>query len=304
MPITCNMSSYFFHTFTQCEMCGADPSHFRSMGKRLDRAQGFFPAKRNGDLTQVVRCTHCGLIFCQPMPIPQEVDHHYNIDPESYWTDNVLSTQENSIDSINQFLKGFTKKRALDIGSGMGNDLNALKELGFQVVGIEPSKSFAEASQKKFGFSNSEVLVQRLEESAFESESFDFIAFGAVLEHLPFPGKALEKAVNWLTTGGLLQIQVPNARWLTARLVNTVYHITSPGFVCNLSPRHAPYHLFEFTEASFRTFAKAHALDIVLLQYDICDTMLPRWTNSLVKPYMRLTNTGMELNLLLQKKTK
>lgn len=297
------MTDYSLHTFTQCQLCGAAASQFRLLGKRLDRAQGWFPDKLAGDTTNIVRCAHCGLICCQPMPIPVQLDQHYDIDPQDYWKEQVIQTENNSIQAIQTHLEALHSKRALDVGSGMGNDLYALKQLQFHVIGIEPSRSFAEASQKKFAFTDSELLIQRFEDCHFPAASFDFITFGAVLEHLPFPGDSLKKAVTWLAPGGLIQVQVPNARWFTARLINFIYRFTGKGFVCNLSPKHAPYHLYEFTEKAFRTFAAAHGLDIVLLQYDICDTMLPRWTNGLVKPYMRLTNSGMELNLLLQKKT-
>lgn len=300
------MENYQFHTYSNCEMCTAPAAEFRLKGKRLDQAQGWFPKKKQGNTTPIFCCNNCGLLFCNPVPIPNQVEQHYGVSPETYWENQqVVSSFENSIDAIADLIQQYMdphNAHFLDIGSGMGNDIYAAKQMGFKVTGIEPSLSFRSASIAKFSLTEDEIINSTWEAVELPENHFDFITFGAVLEHLPFPGLAIQKAMKHLKKGGIIQIQVPNARWLTGRIINFVYQFTGRGYICNLSPLHSPFHLFEFHKRSFQAFADQNGLDIVHLQYDICDTMLPRSLNWLVKPIMKVSNTGMEINILYRKR--
>lgn len=299
------MSNYDYIAYEFCEMCLAQKESFTKMGVRLDQAQGWFPKSKKGEKTTVVSCKNCGLIFCQPVPIPINIEHHYGQAPTEYWKNQqVVESQDNSLDAVESEIRKHIQPESsylLDVGSGMGNDLNAAKKMGFKVLGVEPSSNFRTASIQKYGFKEDEIIHCTFEQFSLKKESFDFITFGAVLEHLPHPGLALKKAIELLKPGGIIQVQVPNARWLTARMINFIYRFTAGGFVCNLSPLHAPFHLFEFHEQSFKHFASQNKLDIVLLQYDICDTMLPSSLNWIIKPLMKATNSGMELTILYRK---
>ncbi len=299
------MNNYTFHEYQTCELCSSPKSQFKYLGKRLNGAQGWFPKRKQGHTTPIYQCKNCGLLFCHPVPLPLSVEQHYGMDPNEYWKDqNVVESTDNAISYLRPLLEHYlTLQNAyfLDIGSGMGNDLNAAKQMGFNVLGIEPSSAFRTASIAKFSLAEHEVILSDWAQSELPVDHFDFISFGAVLEHLPFPGKALQKAISHLKAGGLIHLQVPNSRWLTARFINFVYRFTGNGYVCNLSPLHAPFHLFEFHKTSFESFASTNKLDIVHLQYDICDTMLPKQLDWLVKPIMKVSNSGMELNVLYRK---
>jgi 2-polyprenyl-3-methyl-5-hydroxy-6-metoxy-1,4-benzoquinol methylase len=43
----------------------------------------------------------------------------------------------------------------------------------------------------------------------FPEAHFDFITFGAVLEHLYDPSMSIHKAMSWLKPSGIMHIEVP-----------------------------------------------------------------------------------------------
>jgi SAM-dependent methyltransferase len=123
--------------------------------------------------------------------------------------------------------------RLLDVGCAGGRDLELLKEVGWDVTGVELSPSAAAVARARLGC---EVFVGDFEQVPLGDEGFDVVRFSHTLEHLSSPRKALEKAHRVLRPGGLLWIEVPNAasleRWLFGRhwihwdLPRHLYHFT------------------------------------------------------------------------------
>ena len=88
--------------------------------------------------------------------------------------------------------------------------------------------------------------------------SFDFITFGAVLEHLYDPAFALDRAMKWLKPGGIIQAEVPSADHLMSKLLNFYFKLRGTNYVTHISPMHSPFHLYEFTPRSFARFDLVH----------------------------------------------
>src|SRR5206468_6834057 len=118
---------------------------------------------------------------------------------------------------------------------------------GFDTYGIEPSPEFRKGALAHGGVSGDRLALGAVEYADFPAEHFDFISFGAVLEHLQSPSKSLERALGWLKPGGIMHAEVPSSRWLISRLVNAYYRLCGTLLVTNVSPMHVPYHLFEFS---------------------------------------------------------
>ena len=76
---------YRFEQIRQCEMCEAPSKDFVTMGVRQNRSQGFRPRRGIGIAVTVQRCSECGLIFSNPMPVPKRMEMHYPDRPEEYW---------------------------------------------------------------------------------------------------------------------------------------------------------------------------------------------------------------------------
>ena len=105
--------------------------------------------------------------------------------------------------------------RLLDVGCGTGKDLDAFKEMGWDITGVEVSAYAASVARQRL---ECEILVGDFEEVPLGDEGFDVVRFSHSLEHLPSPRRALEKAYRVLRAGGLLWIEVPNAASLERRL--------------------------------------------------------------------------------------
>jgi len=122
------------------------------------------------------------------------------------------------------------------------------------------------------------------------------------LEHLYNPSGSIKKALKWLKPGGVIHIEVPSSDWLINKLINLFYKMKLSDYVGNLSPMHEPFHLYEFGLKSFEQHAKQNDYEIAFHEYYVCQTFMPRILDKFIKPYMKRTNTGMQLCVWLRKK--
>lgn len=237
------------------------------------------------------------------MPIPASIGQHYDVEPEQYWNSiaNDPAHFVGQLARLRSLVGSGPDRRALDVGSGLGQTMLALERAGFKAVGLEPSKTFAERARQLHGFAADQLVVSSLEDATLPPASFDFVNFGAVLEHLVDPRAALGKAAGWLRPGGLIHAEVPSARWLVCRLANAFYRMTGTSFVGNLSPLHRPFHLYEFTLEAFQRCCEPLGLEIAHSEVYVCQTYLPRVLDPPFRALMRLTGTGMQLAVWLRK---
>jgi ubiquinone/menaquinone biosynthesis C-methylase UbiE len=296
---------YKFKHITQCNMCGTSADQHKILGQRLNHSQGKNPRKKIGITTRICKCTHCGLIYSNPQPIPVDIQDHYGVPPEDYWTEDYFKIDPGYYSSDIKKLKDLVEfkpgMRSLDIGAGIGTMMIALENHGFDSFGFEPSEPFFERAISKMGISKEKLKLGMIEEVDYPENHFDVIYFGAVLEHLYDPSAALTKALGWLKPGGIIQIQVPSSDWLIGKIINFYYRLRRMNYVGNLSPMHEPYHLHEFSLNTFKKHAETHNYQIALSQYYICQTFMPKIFDGMLKKYMKWTNTGMEVGVWLRK---
>jgi SAM-dependent methyltransferase len=113
------------------------------------------------------------------------------------------------------------RMRLLDVGCAHGWFLQAAADAGWQAVGIEPDPRIALVARKA-GF---EVRVGSFPYAVAPDETFDAITFHDVFEHLPEVNEALRACTRSLAPGGLLVINLPDARgpfYRTARLLGAM----------------------------------------------------------------------------------
>lgn len=281
---------YIFEPADACVMCGSTDQ--RPLGRRLNGHQGLRPRRVVGITTTVVRCCSCGLIYSNPRPVPQTIGQHYDRSPEEYWQPRYFEYDEGAFrydaDHFQHLWKGTHTPRALDVGAGVGNSMRALERRGFDAFGVEPSPAFRDRGIAN-GIDRERLQLAAVEDAEYAPNSFDFVIFSAVLEHLHDPAVALARAFGWLAPGGLILIEVPSAKWLLARLLNLANRARRLDYVTNLSPMHPPYHLYEFTLDSFAAYK------VVEHRVEVCDTFLPGVAGSVARRVMAATGTGMEL---------
>ncbi len=136
-------------------MCGSKINSHRILGKRLNSSQGRNPTQKIGITTTIMKCSNCGLIYSNPQPRPFNLQDHYGTPPESYWKDSyfVISNNyfQNEIKRLKSLLEFKEGMKSLDVGAGLGKQMIALSNVGFDAYGFEPSKPFYERAISKMG---------------------------------------------------------------------------------------------------------------------------------------------------------
>lgn len=287
-------------------MCGSKADKHKILGKRLNSSQGKNPKNKIGITTTIVKCTNCGLIYSNPQPVPFDIQDHYGVPPESYWKENYFTVTDNyfqgEIERLKTLLDFREGTKSLDIGAGLGKQMIALSKTGFDAYGFEPSIQFHKIAVSKMGINPEKLKLGMIEEIEYPENHFDFISFGAVLEHLYDPSDSILKAMKWLKPNGIIHIEVPSSDWLIGKIINLVYKLKRTDYVGNLSPMHEPFHLYEFGLKSFEEHARQHGYELAFYEYYVCQTFMPKIADYILKPYMRWTNMGMQICVWLRKK--
>lgn len=299
------MLEYSFHRVEACNMCGAPPSSFQLLGLRLNRSQGMLPRKADGIAVAVKKCRRCELIFADPQPRPDRLSDHYD-EPEEYWPASYFELDaaymQREIGDAKRLLNFQSGMKALDIGAGIGKAMRSLSVAGFDTYGFEPSEKFRELAIERTGIDADRLQHAGIEDADYPPEFFDFVTFGAVLEHLQSPGESIEKALRWLKPEGIVHIEVPSSRYLLARLMNAYFRLWGTTYVTHISPMHEPFHLFEFGLESFRLHGRKAGYDIAFHEVGVGEILhLPRILHGPFRWYMDRSATGMQLTIYLRK---
>lgn len=298
--------NYTFSIASHCNMCGAPTDRARLLGLRLDKTQGINPRSKKGVAVSVCQCRSCGLIFPYPMPTPRSLSDHYGMPPESYWKSASpipeLGYFSRQIETAKKIL-GKSEIRSIDVGLGLGKASQVMKAEGFDVYGFEASRPFFEKAIENLGGADPDRFkLASIDDVEFEKNSFDFVTFGAVLEHLYDPASAIKKALNWLKFGGIIHIEVPSSDYFMSKLFNLFYLMSGTNYVTNISPMHSPFHLYEFSRKSFMINGSDNGYKIVHSWFDVASIYhVHRFFHPLLRYWMKVNNSGMQLTVFLQK---
>ena len=105
--------------------------------------------------------------------------------------------------------------RFLDIGCGVGKYLHYLKQLSWDVYGIDVSQQ-AIVGARLSGLQN--VRQGEVKTAGFDADFFDVVNFHHVFEHVPDPNEVLQTVHRITKPGGEIIITVPNFGSLAAKL--------------------------------------------------------------------------------------
>ena len=159
---------------------------------------------------EITSCRRCGLLTRFPMPDHTELETFYR---DAYWTQ--YAEEQAGSARRNLYLHALTwiedthspPGTLVDVGCGMGALLALSQERGWRAIGVDPS-SIAVARARASGL---EAFEEAWPHSQVPEGTVDVVTFVNVLDHLPNPFAALEKAWRVLKPGGLVYIRVPNA---------------------------------------------------------------------------------------------
>jgi 2-polyprenyl-3-methyl-5-hydroxy-6-metoxy-1,4-benzoquinol methylase len=99
------------------------------------------------------------------------------------------------------------KGRLLDVGCSFGFFLDAARQRGWSVEGIDISAYAAQYARSRFNLSVQNVPVT---EARFPEQSFDVITMWEVVEHFPTPVQALQHLSQFLRPEGMIVLGTPN----------------------------------------------------------------------------------------------
>jgi len=112
-----------------------------------------------------------------------------------------------------RYLKADEIGRLLDVGCGNGLFLDQMRQLGWEVMGVEPDGEAVSVAREKLGL---EIFMGSLEETKFPDEHFDAITMNHVIEHVPDPIGLLMECHRILKPGGKMVVITPNIESLGA----------------------------------------------------------------------------------------
>jgi len=153
------------------------------------------------------KCLECNLIFIHPMPTQKDLDLYY----KTVWTTSdeasiVYQIQANErVKYIARHISLFSGMRILDIGSGHGLLLDALKKNGFTdftIYATDPSPENMERLKKR----GIQVFPDI---ESIGDQQFDLVFICFVLEHIPDPVPFLSLILKHVKKRGHVFIDLP-----------------------------------------------------------------------------------------------
>ena len=207
-------------------------------------------------------CKSCGFRFTNNFPSEDSIGRYY--DSPDY-----ISHSDSKAGLINRLYHFFRKQmlkkkvnlvskyvaprqkdniRLLDIGSGTGYFLNAAKEKGYTVTGIEKDTNAREQAITNFG------LDIKDEQSLWniENESFDVITLWHVLEHMENLNEVVAKIKSILKPDGVVIIALPNHNSHDAKKYKGYW-----------AAYDIPRHLWHFTPDTVEKLLGKHQFNII-----------------------------------------
>jgi len=109
--------------------------------------------------------------------------------------------------------------KILEVGCSTGYFGEALKNAGHVVWGIEMTPDAAELAKKVLDFVYVGTIEAFLASEFAHQNKFDYIVFGDVLEHLPYPSEILKQCKSILPPNGGIIASIPNVAHLAVRVM-------------------------------------------------------------------------------------
>jgi len=182
------------------------------------------------DIGQCLNCHIYQIIGGVESELIYEEDYFNN---RKYTDVNALNKEHSR--RANHFLLRYLHKesRVLDMGCASGDFVEYAKEY-FDIRGCDLAETAIKVGQKRFPHLADKLYVQSATQSNdSETEIYDAVCMWDVIEHIPYPMKAVEEAVSKIKNRGYLFISTPYPDALFARITGKYWpFMTPPEHVC------------------------------------------------------------------------
>lgn len=244
----------------RCAACGEDDSRF--IGYRAPRA---YDLPKNLQ-ARVVRCRRCGLVYPDPMPVPSAEQRELNYgDPAAYFPNPVSEARLSFYAGVLRDMAsaGAVRGRLLDVGCGRGEMLQVSSAAGWEAVGLEPSRKFADEAKRRF---EGQVLNAELATAGLAEESFDAITLISVIQHCQEPRAVLAAARRLLKPGGILFIETMNHDSPVYLVPDLCARLRGGTLTTHLSPTFPSFELHGFSTRPLKLMLSAAGLEPVAFE--------------------------------------
>jgi 2-polyprenyl-3-methyl-5-hydroxy-6-metoxy-1,4-benzoquinol methylase len=184
----------------KCNLCGANESFLLQVGAR------------HAQEAEIRRCATCDLVFLSPQSSQENLELYYSsLYREDYSLPSAEERHKNDLEKARQRVQRLLPRlkpdtRLLEVGSGSGAFLYAVRPFVKEVVGVEPDSTFRSWIKRTMGLK----VLENIPQDGSEEEAFDVVATFHVLEHVPAPVDFLAELKKVLKPGGDLVVEVPN----------------------------------------------------------------------------------------------
>ena len=217
------------HSETLCRFCGAPlKESFVDLGvsplanayrrpEDLQRAEKFYPL-------HVFVCSACFLVQIEEIESPLEIFSEYLY--FSSFSESWLAHAEHFAKEVVKRFDLEEGKRVIEIGSNDGYLLRYFKELGLQVLGIEPAANVAAVAEDKGIESLARFFdLQLAEELVASGRLADLLVGNNVIAHIPDTNNLMRGLKKLLNPGGVISLEFPHLLSLIEdKQFDTIYH--------------------------------------------------------------------------------
>jgi 2-polyprenyl-3-methyl-5-hydroxy-6-metoxy-1,4-benzoquinol methylase len=180
---------------------------------------------------RIVRCADCALVYTLPRLPPDAIRAMYQTE---YWKSDAardfgytdyLADEPCYVRTFRMRGRWIARHkpppgRLLDVGCAAGFALTALRELRYDVFGVEISQRMAEVARRRVGAERVHCgVLEEVERLRPFDGPFDVITMFDVVEHVEDPVALLACARRLLAPGGIVVLETQNVSSLFARLL-------------------------------------------------------------------------------------
>ena len=205
---------------------------------------------------RLVRCKKCGLIYINPRIAGEQLKVSYAGDYSLGYIAKKASKRRRAKRIVKRIFKFKKQGKFLDIGCSAGFILEAAREKGFEVFGVDISPLALKFAREEL---NIFEIYLSLEDSHFPDRFFDVITMYNLLEHIPDPVKLLKEVSRIAKEDSLIEIWTPDIGHRRARRMGSQWN--------NIFPEH----LYYFTLDTLKKALEKANLNIYKNQFTLKD---------------------------------
>jgi 2-polyprenyl-3-methyl-5-hydroxy-6-metoxy-1,4-benzoquinol methylase len=242
-----------------CPICGSDeyeviqPAQYPTDLSRTELLKVYQSSSDTTLMDQLVSCKGCTLKYLNPRVRSDLILESYSnaVDP-TFIKQNPqrIATFKRAFGKVLKRLQITPSRetRVLDVGCAGGAFPKAADDLGFSVVGVEPSAWMCEFGKKEYGLDLRPGIIQ---DQKFDDKTFDIVTLWDVIEHIVDPVDALQHIRRVLKDSGYLVVNYPDYDSIACKMMGKRW------------PFFLSVHLYYFTPQTVRQILEKAGFEVI-----------------------------------------